>query len=91
MNLSAVYYGLLHVCPIMAAQGGGAVVNTASVAGLAALVPVLAEHTDPRSVERLSAYVATKHGVVGLTKQFAVSFGPASAGECGLSVLSKRR
>ncbi len=77
VNLSGVYYGLIHACPIMAAQGGGAVVNTASVAGLAGLVPVLIEHTDPRSVERMAAYVASKHGVVGLTKQFAVSFGAA--------------
>ena len=38
INLSGVYYGLLHGCPIMAAQGGGAVVNTASVAGLGALM-----------------------------------------------------
>jgi NAD(P)-dependent dehydrogenase (short-subunit alcohol dehydrogenase family) len=75
VNLSGVYYGLIHACPLMAAQGGGAIVNTASVAGLAGLVPVLIEHTDPRSVERMAAYVASKHGVIGLTKQFAVSFG----------------
>jgi len=75
VNLSGVYFGLVHACPLMAAQGGGAVVNTGSVAGLAGLVPVLIEHTDPRSVERMAAYVASKHGVVGLTKQFAVSFG----------------
>ena len=68
VNLSGVYYGLLHAAPIMAAQGGGAIVNTASVAGLAGLVPALAEHTDPRSVERMAAYVSSKHGVVGLTK-----------------------
>jgi len=43
----------------MRTQGGGAIVNTASVAGLVGL---------PNS----SAYVAGKHGVVGLTRTAAV-------------------
>ncbi len=38
INFSGVYYGLMHACPLMAEQGGGAVVNTASVAGLGALM-----------------------------------------------------
>ncbi len=67
VKLSGVYYGLIHACPIMAAQGGGAIVNTASAAG---------SGTDPESLEWTASYVATKHGVVGLTKQFAVAFGP---------------
>lgn len=75
INLSGVYYGLIHACPIMAAQGGGAIVNTASVAGLGALMRPVEYHDDPAAVEAVSAYVASKHGVVGLTKQFAVSFG----------------
>jgi NAD(P)-dependent dehydrogenase (short-subunit alcohol dehydrogenase family) len=78
INLSGVYYGLCHGCPIMAAQGGGAVVNTASVAGLGALMRQQVDyHKDPAAVEGVSAYVASKHGVVGLTKQFAVAFGTA--------------
>ena len=77
VNLSGVYYGLMHACPIMAAQGGGAIVNTASAAGLVALTPAAAgSGTDPESLEWTASYVATKHGVVGLTKQFAVAFGP---------------
>jgi NAD(P)-dependent dehydrogenase (short-subunit alcohol dehydrogenase family) len=59
----------------MAAQGGGAIVNTASVAGLGALMRPVDYHDDPAAVEAVSAYVASKHGVVGLTKQFAVAFG----------------
>lgn len=78
INLSGVYYGLQHACPIMAAQGGGAIVNTASAAGLVALVRPTPVHDDPEAVERMSAYVAAKHGVVGLTKQFAVAYGPAN-------------
>ena len=32
-------------------------------------------HDDLAAVESVSSYVASKHGVVGLTKQFAVAFG----------------
>ncbi len=75
INLDGVYYGLIHACPIMAGQGGGAIVNTASVAGLLALMRPFEYHDDPATIESASAYVASKHGVVGLTKQFALAFG----------------
>ncbi|MCH9675703.1 MAG: SDR family oxidoreductase [Gammaproteobacteria bacterium] len=77
VNLSGVYNGLKHACPIIADNGGGAVVNTASVAGLGGLVRPSAYEDDPGQLEGISAYVAAKHGVVGLTKQFAVAFGKA--------------
>jgi NAD(P)-dependent dehydrogenase (short-subunit alcohol dehydrogenase family) len=63
INLSGVYYGCLHAAEVMAQQGGGSIVNMASILGL---VGVGAE--DP--------YVAAKHGVVGLTKNFAIRYGP---------------
>ena len=50
---------------VMDAQGGGAIVNTASTAGLVGL---------PTS----SAYVAAKHGVVGLTKTAAIEYATAN-------------
>lgn len=75
INLDGVYYGLIHACPIMAGQGGGAIVNTASVAGLGALMRPVEYHDDRAAIASVSAYVASKHGVVGLTKQFAIAFG----------------
>lgn len=55
INLDGVFYGLHFTLPHMIAQGKGNIVNTASVAGIIGH----AEH---------SAYGATKHGVVGLTR-----------------------
>lgn len=75
INLDGVYFGLIHACPMMAEQGGGAIVNTASVAGLGALMRPVEYHDDPVALEAVSSYVASKHGVVGLTKQFAIAFG----------------
>ena len=73
VNLSGVYYGLFHGAQFLADNGGGAIINTASVAGLVGL-------TGPAPAEELpegaGAYVAAKHGVAGLTKQYAVTFGP---------------
>ncbi len=59
VNLRGVFLGLKHVMGAMAATGGGAIVNTASVAGLV-------------GVGGISPYIATKHAVVGLTKVAAV-------------------
>ena len=63
VNLKGVWlcmkYELLH----MQAHGGGAIVNTGSIAGLVGL---------PTS----SAYVAAKHGVLGLTKTAAIEYAP---------------
>ncbi len=61
VNLKGVWLAMRHELDVMAAQGGGAIVNTASIAGLVGL---------PTS----SAYVASKHGVVGLTKTAAIEY-----------------
>ncbi|MCY1437629.1 2,5-dichloro-2,5-cyclohexadiene-1,4-diol dehydrogenase [compost metagenome] len=50
-----------HQTPLLLAQGGGAIVNTASVAGLGA-APLM------------SIYTGSKHAVVGLTKAAAIEF-----------------
>jgi NAD(P)-dependent dehydrogenase (short-subunit alcohol dehydrogenase family) len=59
VNLQGVFCCLKHELPVMAEHGGGAIVNTASVAGLVGAAD-------------LSPYYASKHGVVGLTKCAAV-------------------
>jgi NAD(P)-dependent dehydrogenase (short-subunit alcohol dehydrogenase family) len=75
INLSGVFNGLKHACPLMARAGGGAIVNTSSIAGLNALMRPTPIDELPDILEGTSGYVAAKHGVVGLTRQFAVSFG----------------
>ncbi len=59
VNLSGVYYGLKHGGAAMAERGSGSIINLASVLGLVALPGA-------------GAYTASKHGVVGLTRQFAL-------------------
>ncbi len=59
VNLKGVWLAMKVQIPQMLAQGGGAIVNTASLAGLLA-------------VPALGAYIASKFGVVGLTKTAAL-------------------
>lgn len=76
VNLSGVYYGTFHGCAALAGRGGGAVINTASVAGLGGLVgPSVPGMEQLPVVPGAGGYTAAKHGVVGLTRQFAISYG----------------
>lgn len=72
VNLSGVYHGLFHGAPFLAERGGGAIISTASIAGLVGLVGT---QTTAEMAPGAGAYIAAKHGVVGLTKQFAITFG----------------
>ncbi len=60
VNLTGVWLGLKYEIPAMIESGGGAIVNTASIGGLTAV--------------GTPAYVASKHGVIGLTRSTATQY-----------------
>lgn len=61
INVKGVWLCMQHEIQTMLKTGGGAIVNTASVAGLGA-------------APKMSIYAASKHAVVGLTKSAAVEY-----------------
>lgn len=63
VNLRGVWLGLKHTLPAIAKRGGGSIVLTSSIAGI-------------RGREGLSAYVASKHGVIGLMRTAALEGAP---------------
>jgi len=61
VNLNGVFYGMRYAIPEMVKAGGGSIVNMASILGTVGFATA-------------SAYVAAKHGVVGLTKVAAMEY-----------------
>ena len=61
INLSGVFYGMHYQIPAMLASGGGSIINMASILGMT-------------GTKGSPAYVAAKHGVVGLTKATALEY-----------------
>ena len=64
INLDGVFYGVRAQLPPMLEQGSGTIVNIASILGQVGFAGA-------------PAYVAAKHGVVGLTKQIAQEYAAA--------------
>jgi NAD(P)-dependent dehydrogenase (short-subunit alcohol dehydrogenase family) len=62
INLNSVFYCMRAEIPRMVQQGGGVIVNMASILGSVGFA-------------NSPAYVAAKHGVVGLTKAAALEYG----------------
>lgn len=62
VNLSGVFYCLRYQIPEMIKAGGGVIVNMASTFGLVGFAGA-------------SAYVAAKHGIIGLTRNIALEYG----------------
>lgn len=62
INVSSVFFGMRCQLRHMASQGGGAIVNIASIMGTVAMPGI-------------APYVASKHAVVGLTKAAALEYG----------------
>src|SRR5690606_27870890 len=61
INLNGVFYGLRYQIPAMLESGGGSIVNIAAILGSVGFASA-------------PAYVAAKHGVVGLTKNAAIEY-----------------
>ena len=62
INLNGVFYGMKYVLQVMKKQGFGSICNAASVGGI-------------RGVGNQSGYSASKHGVVGLTRNSGIEYG----------------
>jgi NAD(P)-dependent dehydrogenase (short-subunit alcohol dehydrogenase family) len=62
VNLNAVFYGLKEQLPSMAENGGGSIINMASILGTVGFASS-------------SAYVTAKHGLLGLTQNAALEYG----------------
>ncbi len=61
INLSGVFYGMRYQIPAMLKNKGGSIINVSSILGQVGFATS-------------SAYVAAKHGVVGLTKNGALEY-----------------
>lgn len=62
INLNGAFYGMKYVLQVMKKQGSGSICNAASVGGI-------------RGVGNQSGYSASKHGLIGLTRNSGIEYG----------------
>ena len=78
INQNGVYFGLKHGTALLAERGGGAIVNTASIAGIQGLEDpsgmIHGADSGVMDMDGVVAYIASKHAVVGMTRQFAIAY-----------------
>lgn len=75
INLKGVYYGLHYGAPLLASRGGGAIISTASIMGLTGMItPTPLGDYEGTVMSGAVAYTASKHAVVGMTRQYAIRF-----------------
>ena len=65
LNLGGIFRGMRAAIPHMLAQGGGSIINTASIQAIVAFPD-------------FAAYEAAKGGIVALTRQAALDYGPSN-------------
>ena len=65
VNVKSVAFGMKYQIPLLMKQGGGSILNVASMAGLL-------------GAPKMGAYAAAKHAVVGLTRTAAFEYGKAN-------------
>ena len=63
VNLGGIYRGCKYAIPHMMSNGGGSIINSASVQGL-------------RGFKGWAAYAASKGGIIALTQQVAIEYAP---------------
>jgi NAD(P)-dependent dehydrogenase (short-subunit alcohol dehydrogenase family) len=61
INLSGIFYGMRYQIPSILSSGGGSIVNMTSILGIV-------------GTKNSPAYVAAKHGIIGLTKTAALEY-----------------
>jgi NAD(P)-dependent dehydrogenase (short-subunit alcohol dehydrogenase family) len=75
INLKSVWLYMQHEIPHMQMAGGGAIINVSSLAGF-------------RGKEGMSAYTASEHGVIGVTKTAALEYAKEGIGSVLITLFS---
>lgn len=78
VNLGGAFLCAKHVAPAMRAQGGGSIINIASIYGVVGPRPSIYEGSEyeSRAINTPPVYSASKAGLIGLTRWLATTLAP---------------